>query len=217
MTYFDLVAVSGGLVNGLVSVAVGLFMCVSYGLMIFTVATRLLDPLIRMILALAAAPVAVGCYAFPSTRPITVALLRMLFGCVIYLLVTGVVFSVAFFLVVVGIALDTGQLSELSGVGFGQRFDLEQMKEWILRNPPATSGGKLDIAYPLMNLVMSFLATSVIGQTPQIAGQISGSSFQGGIGDQVSQQAQTAVSHAGAFALRGASVAGSGVANLFRR
>ena len=153
-------------------VGLGALLVLFFVVFLVTGALRFLDPLIRAFIALGLAPILLACLPFRTTRGLFNVGARSIGYAAVFFLVAGLVFSVLYLVV-----MEVLQVSS-----FGVQVPLCDFNKGVL---------SVNLYDLLVMLIGILLAQAMLGQIGPIAGQIVDYRLQGGVGEQVGQQAMS--------------------------
>jgi len=146
-----------------IGAGIGILILLWFVVFVVLVGMRLVDPLLRASVVLALAPVLVAAWCFPLFRHMAVTGLRTLGYCCVYFLVAGVVYLVAFELVIASQNVVEARSFDAIAERLlcaGERL-VEHDGEW-----------RVDVSLAVLTLVAVMLANSLIGVVGQIAGML---------------------------------------------
>lgn len=162
-------------VNAWIGGGIGVLLLTMFVVFIVTVGIRLLDPLLRLALVLALAPVLVVAWVMPPFRQAAVTGLRIFAYACVYCLVAGVVFLVGFELVMLSHGLETPAASyEAHAASLLCSGD-------TLRPVGDTGEFRVDVGMALKTLVALIIAQGLISQVGVLAGMLTDYRPDGGI------------------------------------
>ena len=182
----------------LVALGLGLMLGLMFTMFLLRTGLRLVDPVLRVVIALAFLPVLVAAWVFRSTRQIALVGIRAFAYAAVFFLVSGVLYGLALELALQGVAPEPGMtydqiLTALSGRG---------------PNPYSTHGilqsGQVDVKSALVAFVTLLMAEAVMKLVSEVAAQLSDFRPQGGVGEEAERKVGGIVSQAGGFAMQGA-------------
>ena len=159
----------------LLLLAIGGILLLLFIVLLVSSALRLLDPLLRVFFVLALSPLLFAFLPFRTTRSLFVAGARAPLYAAVFYLITGIIFTIMFVLLAQYLGADLKWPDKSS-----DQF-----------SPMCRQSGVVDIYHTLQVFLSVLVAQALVQQAGQIAGQLTDYRLQGGVGEQVGQQAMS--------------------------
>ena len=199
----DAATVGGTSMMAWVGALIGLVMIALFAYFLIVVGVRLLDPLIRITIVFALLPLLIVAWVFGPFRSMAERGMRTFGYCCLYLVIAGVVYSVAFELVVGTqsrmMALTKSNTAAPNPVSYDQIAAALLDSGGILTVGAAPNNLSINIALALATLVVVFLAQSVIGMVSSMASMLTDYQVSESMAEQVEGDMRGAATKSLAF------------------
>ena len=190
-------------IGGMVALLVGGLLMMLFGVFLVMLGVQLVDPFLRVAVALAASPLLVVAWVFPASQAAAWVGLRTLLYAIAFFVVAGIVYGMAMQIVLLSI-VGAGDFSE------GIEAFLRNLNMGLDAIEQQSAGGDLDVVKPVVTALMTMVAMGLARQAGQIAGMFASFGAQGGVAEAVEQRTMGFGGQAMAFGWQGAMLAMGG-------